>query len=225
MHTHQVESGGAAGTSPLPSDATSRTLVTRNETELPDHTTAFRELVRTYTPLVYRRAFRLLGSSADAEEIVQEVFLRAFRSIGHFEPRRPVSHWLRRITTRACSNRLRSRDRDARRRDALAASLDRARGMELESEQVGHVEPLDRFVERLDARTRRALRLRFAEEYSYPEIAAELGVGESAAKMRVRRGVDRLRELMSAPRAEGGEPTRPRSVAGAAAHPRGHRHV
>jgi RNA polymerase sigma-70 factor (ECF subfamily) len=64
-------------------------------------------------PMVYRRALRLLGSPADAEDAMQEVFIRAFRAAAGFDGRSAVSTWLYSITTNYCLQLLRDRSRRA----------------------------------------------------------------------------------------------------------------
>ena len=66
---------------------------------------------KRYGPMVYRRAFQILGHSGDAEEAMQEVFIRALKGIEAFDGRSQVSTWLYRITTNFCLNTLRNRKR------------------------------------------------------------------------------------------------------------------
>ncbi len=75
------------------------------------------DLFAKHGPAVYRRAFRLLGNRADAEEATQEVFLRAFRSADSFAGQSQITTWLYRITTNYCLNQI----RDHRRRKELLA--------------------------------------------------------------------------------------------------------
>lgn len=70
-----------------------------------------RVLFETWGPMVFRRARRLLGSDADAEEAVQEVFIRALSGLESFDGRSAASTWLYQITTNYCLNRLRDRRR------------------------------------------------------------------------------------------------------------------
>jgi len=74
-----------------------------------------RVLWDTHGPMVHRRARRILGNDADAEDATQEVFIRALSSADGFAERASVSTWLYRITTHLCINRI----RDARRRREL----------------------------------------------------------------------------------------------------------
>ena len=171
-------------------------LVRRIQEEAPYGTTAFRELVERYNGMVFGRAFRLVGSAEDAEEVVQDVFLRVFRSIKRFRPEQPLDHWLFTITTNSARNLLRARFREARRRaeygDFLRASVPVRRPAGSRQSAV-----IERAMASLDPTTRMAIALRFLEEQTYHEISAQLGLGESAVKMRVRRGLDQLRKRLS----------------------------
>ena len=64
-----------------------------------------------YSPMVYRRAMRILGNHEDAEEATNEVFIRALKNSERFEDRSSVSTWLYSITTNYCLNKLRDRKR------------------------------------------------------------------------------------------------------------------
>ena len=69
------------------------------------------ELFRKYGPTVCRRAHRILGNNADAQEATQEVFLRALRSADNFEGRSQITTWLYQITTHYCLDLLRNKSR------------------------------------------------------------------------------------------------------------------
>ena len=171
-------------------------LVRRVQEDGPYGTTAFRELIEQYTAMVYRRAFLLVGSVEDAEEVVQDVFLRVFRSIKRFRPDQPFEHWLLTITTNSSRNLLRTRFREARKRmeygDFLRVSARVSSSGGTPARLV-----LERAMETLDPTTRVAISLRFLEGQTYKEISAQLGLGESAIKMRVHRGLQQLREQLS----------------------------
>ena len=72
---------------------------------------AFRPLVERYSRPVFRLAFRMLNSEEDAEEAVQETFLRAYRSLERFERRSQFSTWLYRICSNCCMDMLERRKR------------------------------------------------------------------------------------------------------------------
>ena len=69
------------------------------------------ELFDRYSPMVFRRAMKILGSAADAEEATQEIFIRAFNNADQFRRESQASTWLYRITVNYCLNRLRDRKR------------------------------------------------------------------------------------------------------------------
>ena len=72
---------------------------------------AFETLVRTYTPRLLAVAMRMLGSTEDAQDVVQDAMLSAYRSIDRFEGNARVSTWLHRIVVNAALMKLRTRRR------------------------------------------------------------------------------------------------------------------
>src|SRR5947209_20001150 len=72
---------------------------------------AFRTLVEPHRRALTIHSYRLLGSPHDAEDIVQETFLRAWRNLRSFQPRAPLSSWLYRIATNASLDEIERRPR------------------------------------------------------------------------------------------------------------------
>ncbi len=72
---------------------------------------AFRVLVKQHSRAVFRLAYRMTGNEQDAEDMVQETFLRAYRQIGRFDSRSKFSTWLCRIATNCSLDLLRTRQR------------------------------------------------------------------------------------------------------------------
>ena len=173
-----------------------RSLVEQAQSELPYGTTAYNELVRKYSSRVYGRAYGILRSSADAEEAVQDVFLAVFRNLQRYRFDRPFLHWLNTVTLNACRMILRKRASEQRRRQSAeeqAPPPERPAPPDVALRRLV-LELLDE----LDPGTRVPLILRFVEGYSYPELAAELDITESAVKMRVSRGAKKLKALYEA---------------------------
>ena len=131
------------------------------------------ELFRLHGPMVYRRAFRLLGRREDADEAMQEVFIRVMRGASGFEGRSGVTTWLYQITTHYCLNLLRDR---ARRRQLLQENplADEAPGGPAQSELVH----LRRLLAEADEQQARAAIYVYLDGMSHEEAAAVLGVSK-----------------------------------------------
>lgn len=153
---------------------------------------AFGILVERYHKRFARFATRLLGSADDAEEALQDAFLRAYRALHRYQDRERFASWFYRILVNRCRSALARRDRAARwvhapRDDAGRAGADAELAAREEAVWLIGRLPLDQ---------REVFLLRFVEDLSYEEIAALTGVRVSALKMRVSRGLERLRRLL-----------------------------
>jgi RNA polymerase sigma-70 factor (ECF subfamily) len=162
---------------------------------------AFRALVETHSRSVFRLAFRMTGNEQDAEDVVQEAFLRAYRQLGRFESRANFGTWLYRIVSNCSVDLMRSKQ--ARHDQSRGDSLDQQGAVELPAADVPGPERMAQSAE-IDRRVRDALQdlspleraaftLRHYEGRSIDEISATLGLGTSAAKHSVFRAVKKLR--------------------------------
>lgn len=145
---------------------------------------AFEELVRRHQASVYRVALRILGSSADAQDAVQETFIRAWRALPHFRRDSTISTWLYRIVTRRALNRIAAR-RTTETLDEveLEAGADPADS----AERRGRLSAVTDAIANLPSEQRAALVLREFEGLSYQEVADILGAGLPAIKTRIHR--------------------------------------
>jgi len=159
---------------------------------------AFGSLVARYYDACWRFAYHMLGERADAEDVVQDSFLRAYLAIGRYDERDQFRGWLFRILTNQCRNYLTSRGRRTKRfvQDDIAIESAAAPPPGLAPGVEDDV--LIRALAQLDPLQREALLLKYAEGLEYSEMSAMTGAGESALKMRVKRGSERLRALLSA---------------------------
>jgi RNA polymerase sigma-70 factor (ECF subfamily) len=173
-------------------------------------TEAFRVLVERHSRAVYRVAFRLTGSAPDAEDVVQDAFLKAYRQLDRFESRASFGTWMHRIATNCAVDLLRSRTRRVQSEDdetleRMAAEDDAqpAHAMSperlLASAEVG--ERVQAGMARLSALERAAFVLRHLEGQTIEQIAAVLGIKDNAAKHCVFRAVRKMR-IALAPFAE-----------------------
>jgi RNA polymerase sigma-70 factor (ECF subfamily) len=158
---------------------------------------AWETIVRGYQGLAFRTAYLLSGNAADAEEAVQDGFVKAYRALGRFRHGAPLRPWLLRIV----SNEARNRRRSAGRREALAlrvAVADRP-GDAVPSPEAALVaredqERLLAAVERLPDGHRDAIACRYFLELSEEETAAALGVRPGTVKSRLARALAHLRD-------------------------------
>lgn len=152
---------------------------------------AFSVLVRRHGDRAMRFARRFLGDHVDAEDAVQEAFVRAYQGIARYQERQRFGAWLYGILVNECRALARRRRRHATRfLSAGDAAFDVA-APERHAPQLS--ESLDAAIARLPDALREAFLLRHVEELDYAEMQAATGVGLSALKMRVKRACDALR--------------------------------
>jgi RNA polymerase sigma-70 factor (ECF subfamily) len=162
------------------------------ERVLKGETSAFRGLVDRYWAECARYAWRMLGHREDAEDALQNSFVRAYRSLGEYAERHAFRAWLYRILVNECRSLARGRWRRARRLvdDTTAAERRPAPS----TERDGDIrDALQRALDRIEPLLREAFLLRYGEELHYEEIATMTGATVSAVKMRVKRARDAMR--------------------------------
>jgi len=210
---------GGDGPAPTPTDEALALLACDGSTE------AFRELVRRFERPVYGLVVRLVRDPALAEDLAQEVFIRAWRALASFDPERRFASWLLRIAHNAAIDALRRRrtapqiveppeegetprwevaDRSTPDPEQRAVARDLARALE-------------RALARLRPDYRSALLLRFQRQMAYEEIAEVLGLPMGTVKTFLHRGRAELARALAAEGyalpAEQGRETGPRKGA------------
>lgn len=158
---------------------------------------AFDEVVRRTYNETYTLALRLLGNPEDARDVTQETYLRAFRALPGFRGDAQFSTWLYRITANCASSHLgrRSRHRHDELTDDLhVVDLDPRHDPEARGETRALRDELVLALRRLPPKLRAVVVLRDIYDLPHHEIAEELGISESAAKVRLHRARRRLRE-------------------------------
>ncbi|MEU0537171.1 RNA polymerase sigma factor [Amycolatopsis tolypomycina] len=156
--------------------------------------TAFGALVRAHTPRMYRVALRITGSAAEAEDVVQDAWLAAWRSLAGFRQESAVSTWLYRVVTNSALAVLRRHRPTVSLDDPvpqstvdsalLAAAVPGPEGRVVRAEEVDAVL---RAVGRLEVSQRVPLVLRELEGLSYEEVAEVLDVNVGALRSRLHR--------------------------------------
>ncbi len=166
-----------------------------------DRDAAFPHLVRALIDGIYSGALRLTGSRADAEDIAQEAFLRAYRALGTYPAERirelQVREWVWGIAANLCRNRARSRQRHpVVALPADAPVSDPALGPEALALASTGDEVLARHLARLPWAQRSAVVLRHVTGLPYAEVAAALGRPVGTVKADVHRGLQQLRAAL-----------------------------
>src|SRR5207245_11566558 len=158
---------------------------------------AFEELVIAYQHRVFGVALRMLGNRAEAEEIAQEVFLRAYRAIGAFRGEARLGTWLYGIASRLCLNRLASPDRRLARGDeALADVAAPTPDAASAAERAELDAALRAAIAGLPEERRLVLVLRDVEGLSYEEIAETLAIDPGTVRSRLHRARLQLEEKL-----------------------------
>ena len=160
---------------------------------------AYEELVRMHQTIAYRVALANAGDRADAEEAVQEAFVKAYRALGRFRDGAPFRPWLLRIVANEARNRRRSAGRRAGltlRVAGAAASGPAAPSPEAAVLSAERRDVLLEALGRLDERDRDVLVHRYLLELDEQETAEALGVRRGTVKSRSSRALERLRAAL-----------------------------
>jgi RNA polymerase sigma-70 factor (ECF subfamily) len=166
----------------------------------------FEAFVREFQDMVFATSVRLLGNRADAEDVAQTVFMRAFERFGDLEASPTAAGWLKTVATNLCLNHLaryRARwqffsEMDAG--DEAPARFPAALGTSSPAtlaEQAERAERLERALRALPDHQRVPLVLFHFGEMSYEQIAARLGVSLGKVKTDIHRGRERLRQALA----------------------------
>jgi RNA polymerase sigma-70 factor, ECF subfamily len=148
-----------------------------------------RKLYERYAEDLYRIAYRLTGSSADAEDVVQEVFVGLPEAMIGYEERGQIGPWIRRVGTRVALLKLRNRSR--RKEVPIEAGPEPEAGRTMEAA----IDAIDvqRALDSLPATLRSVVVLKELEGYSHEDIGEVLGIRPGASKVRLYRAREMLR--------------------------------
>ena len=160
---------------------------------------AFEELYRAHAGRLFSVACRMLGNPADAEDLLQEIFLSAHRKLDSFRGESALGTWLYRLATNQCLDYLRSRAaRTNQVTDAIDGEPGRyepgTRGL---AEQTVTKMDLERALARLPEGCRAAFVLHDVQGLEHREVAQALGIAEGTSKSQVHKARLRLRMLLA----------------------------
>ena len=163
---------------------------------------AFDQLYREHAGRLYNLAYRMTGTTADAEDLVQEIFLLAHRKIGSFRGESSIGTWLYRLGVNLCLDHLRSRThKETRATESL--DDDRERGQRLPALPSNEMTltrlELERAIAELPESYRSAFVLHDIEGFGHGEIASMLRIAEGTSKSLVYKARMRLRRILTGP--------------------------
>lgn len=166
---------------------------------------AFAEIVELYKDKIYHLAYRMLSNRYEAEDIVQETFLRVYRNLDRYDQNQKFSTWIYRIATNLCIDRLRKKkptySLDAEMNDqegmdgySMIPSDNRTPESEAllsETQQI-----IYQAIDSLPAKYKSVMILRYLQDLSLQEISDVLGMPVTTIKTRVHRGREFLRKKL-----------------------------
>lgn len=158
---------------------------------------AFEELYRQHSTRLFNLAWRMCGTQADAEDLLQEIFLLAYRKLPEFRGDSTVGTWLYRLAMNRCLDHLKSRQTRA---SGATASLDEETlpgPRRVPDAGIKRID-LERAIERLPDGARAAFVLHDVEGFQHHEIATILGISEGTSKSQVHKARLKLRALLTA---------------------------
>ncbi|HEV2010816.1 MAG TPA: sigma-70 family RNA polymerase sigma factor [Candidatus Limnocylindria bacterium] len=185
-------SGGARGVLRVPLPGPAAGAIVRNAV-------TFEDVVREYQDDVYGAALRILGDRDAARDAANQTFMKAYRSIGSYDPSRPIKHWLLRIAVNEAITigRARTRERGRIAPEADAAAVpDRSATPEAETLDRESRDGIRAAVAALPDLYREVVVLRYFNELSVDEVAAVLGRSSSTVGVQLLRARQLLRKAM-----------------------------
>ena len=159
---------------------------------------AFEELYRTHAGRLYSLLVRMAGSQVEAEDLLQDVFLHAYRKMASFRGDSTLGTWLYRLTVNHCLDVLRGRRTKMQRAtDSLDddESVEPAAAMPMVPTAVSRLD-LDRAIAKLPGGCRAAFVLHDVEGLEHHEVASLLGISQGTSKSQVHKARMKLRALL-----------------------------
>ena len=145
---------------------------------------AFKELYDAHATRLYNLAYRMAGTAVEAEDLLQEIFLQAFRKLSSYKGESTIGTWLYRLAVNLCLDRLRSRQGKM---DRMTVALD-GEGGQAGGPAVRRIDSvvlrldLERAIEQLPASYKAAFLLHDVEGFEHHEVGAMLGIAEGTSK-------------------------------------------
>lgn len=162
-------------------------------------TDAFAFLVKEYSPRISRYLSKFLYKEEDVEDVLQEVFIKAYVNIQSFDSAQPFSPWIYRIAHNEAINFLKKKKPQSFSLfdvDVLFPHPIAKETSDTESERALTKSMLDKVLGQIDVKYREVLLLYFYEDFSYKEIASTLQIPVTTVGVRITRGKNLARKLV-----------------------------
>jgi RNA polymerase sigma-70 factor (ECF subfamily) len=156
---------------------------------------AFERLYRAHAPRLYALTKRMAGSPDEGEDLLQEIFLQAFRKLGGFNGKAALGTWLYRLALNHCLDFVRSKHA---RMDKVTDTLDADASVVPSARRETPIVRIDleRAIDRLPAGCREAFVLHDVEGFDHKEVGEMLGIAEGTSKSQVFKARMKLRALL-----------------------------
>jgi RNA polymerase sigma-70 factor, ECF subfamily len=160
---------------------------------------AFTSIVEAYYPRCLRFARAMLRNTDDAEDMVQETFVRLYRALPRYEERQRFESWLFQILGNCCRTANTVQHRESARVVEDELALERVPSTDLPGQSFDHEwgDAVRGALAKVPDYNREIFLLHYIEGFGYDEIERMTGVKQSALKMRVKRASDLLRSLLT----------------------------
>ncbi|CAM4015962.1 RNA polymerase sigma factor SigW [Cohnella lubricantis] len=166
---------------------------------------AFAEIVDLYKDKLYHLAYRMMNNRQEAEDIVQECFLRVYKHLDRYDENQKFSTWIYRIATNLCIDRLRKRkptyslDAESSEHEgldgyAMMPSDDRTPESEMLLSETQRI--IREAIETLPPKYKSVIVLRYLQDMSLQEISEVMGMPVTTVKTRVHRGREYMRKKL-----------------------------
>ena len=153
---------------------------------------AFRELYRAYRDPVWTLVVSLVGDSSQAQDVMQNVFFKAFRGLGGFRFQSGLFTWIYRIAHNECRNHLRKRDVPHIPLEAIVGSREEIEGTRVSDREEMRKAALRSAVKHLPFKMREVVILKYQEDLSYTEMSRVLGCPPGTVASRLNRALAEL---------------------------------
>jgi len=161
---------------------------------------AFAGLVEKYKGPIFNLAYRMTGSREDADDLTQETFIRAYQKLYRFDQSKKFFTWLYTIGINLIRNHLKKNIRDVSHLAVADSALEhQMRGYGIgEDDELSddRMIRLEKIIQRLPVDLREAIILKFMQDLTFVEVANVTGDSVSAVKMRIYRGLEKIKQMM-----------------------------